>query len=173
MSTNEPPSQHIASPWRASFIHFDGRYPEINGIPYLEVNAGSGYAGNPEKPGFTFTSYMTPANAALIVAAPKMFAALAHLIERDWFNDGDSGQVVCVLDADLVRDALMTAKNFPTRPADDDGEPQSSYCSSEKPEPDGDLDETDIHDAYTERKMEQADRLHDELKDRQWEGVAL
>ena len=80
----------------------------INGIPYVEIKAGCGYASPTEK-GFSLTCFMSEADACLIIAAPKLLACLSHLIDRDWFHDGSSGQVVCCLDADQVRAALTKA----------------------------------------------------------------
>lgn len=49
------------------------------------------------------------ANARLISAAPDLLECLIHLTERDWFKEGVTGEVVCGLDADKVRGAVLKA----------------------------------------------------------------
>lgn len=175
MSTLKTPSQHTPADWTVEFVNVDGRYPEIYGIPYLEIKAGCGYAGGNE-PGFQFTSYMAPADAALIAAAPDLLEVLlsAELTEHP-ANPNDMGNPCICWQCEFSRKAkaaISKATTFPTRPADDDGEPQSSSCSAQKPEPGGDaaLEDEPSRLGFTEDQIERADRLHDELKDRQWEG---
>lgn len=40
----------------------------------------------------------------------SLAACLIHLKDRDWFRDGETGPVVCSLDADQVRTALSALK---------------------------------------------------------------
>jgi hypothetical protein len=79
-----------------------------NGIPYVELKAGCGFASNIFN-GFGIAGFISEPNARLMTAAPKLLACLIHLVDRDWFRDGSSGQVVCCLDADQVRAALTNA----------------------------------------------------------------
>jgi hypothetical protein len=59
-----------------------------------------------------FTGTMGPeqvANKHLIVAAPDLLECLIHLADRDWFQSGMTGEVICGLDAEKVRNALSKA----------------------------------------------------------------
>jgi hypothetical protein len=49
------------------------------------------------------------ANACLIAAAPDLLDCLIHLADRDWFQSGMTGEIVCRLDAEKVRNALSKA----------------------------------------------------------------
>ena len=42
-------------------------------------------------------------------------ACLNHLRDRDWFKDGESGQVVCCMDADKVRQSLSALNPDPSK----------------------------------------------------------
>jgi len=59
------------------------------------------------------------ADAALISAAPELFECLAHLMERDWFNNPDftgtspDAEVICGLDFRKVKAALKKATTLP------------------------------------------------------------
>lgn len=81
---------------------------------------------------------MTPSDASLIVAAPDLLEALEMLIHFE----PNKWAATCSYERgcwEAAKTAIAKAKNFPSRPADDDGEPQSSYCSSEKLGPVGDF----------------------------------
>jgi hypothetical protein len=59
-----------------------------------------------------FTGPMGPeqvANKHLIVAAPDLLECLIHLADRDWYQSGMTGEVICGLDAEKVRNALSKA----------------------------------------------------------------
>lgn len=50
--------------------------------------------------------------AALIAAAPELLNCLLHLQDRDWYRDGVTGDVTCILDADKVRAAIQKATSI-------------------------------------------------------------
>lgn len=49
------------------------------------------------------------ANARLISAAPDLYKCLMHLQNHNWFREGVTGEVTCILNADMVRAALHKA----------------------------------------------------------------
>lgn len=49
------------------------------------------------------------ANANLIDAAPDLLECLIHMADRDWFQSGMTGEVICGLGAEKVRNALSMA----------------------------------------------------------------
>ena len=67
------------------------------------------------------------ANARLIAAAPDLLECLIHLADRDWFASGMTGEVVCGLDAEKVRNALSKAlgQNAPVHPVCREGQPDT------------------------------------------------
>ena len=112
MSTTHTRSQHAPGPWTIEFPRIAGDFPTLSdGTPYVEISGGCGYAGG-RNPGFQITGYMDEESASLISAAPDLIDCLIHLVDSDWFGDGEAGQVVCSLDAGKVRAALLKALNI-------------------------------------------------------------
>jgi hypothetical protein len=110
--------QHTPGPWRweqikEGYARLVSETPEVNefsptGSIFPSVLTVD-YAWN----GYTrIESFaeISEADARLIAAAPELLDCLIHLQQRDWFKDGLTGEVVCILDADKVRAAIAKAK---------------------------------------------------------------
>lgn len=74
-------AKHSPAPWTAT------NRPYIDGTPYFTIKAGKGFYSNPEgykgdQPGFAVSMIISPADAALIIAAPKMLVALQDIARQ-------------------------------------------------------------------------------------------
>jgi hypothetical protein len=95
-------TKHTPSPWVAKGIHVvmsDG-FQFKQQTPIGEGACIQTQQRNQER---------REANARLLAAAPDLLDCIIHLANRDWFREGETGEVICGLDADKVRAAIAKA----------------------------------------------------------------
>lgn len=93
-------SEHTPGPWNHRSDPYD------DGTPYHRITAGKPEIYDAEtQTGFQLSAIMSDADAALIVAAPRLLDALRQLVNRAGEND-ENGHWPCWDDA---RDAIAKA----------------------------------------------------------------